>query len=153
MVPTIFAVRRPTQAVHSLIRSSGLNCVIESLSGFWKVGRVHECLPTTPLKILQSHAAVVQKALTDMGRFTIGPRRPEEAWYRINDLAELVFAFPKGLLCALELFNIQIHPHPLQQGSIARPERFDASEEPAVASLSVTNSKTKLSGLARAQTG
>src|SRR5882757_4881499 len=130
MVPTIFAIRRPAQAVHTLVRSSGLNCAIESLGGFWKVGRMHECLPATTLKILQSHAAVVQKALTDMGRFPIGPRRPEEAGYRIDDLAELVFAFPQGLLCALELFNIQIHPDPLQQCSIACPERFGATQEP-----------------------
>ena len=46
--------------------------MIESLSGFWKVGRVHERLPTTNLKILKSHAAVVQKALTDMGWFAVG---------------------------------------------------------------------------------
>ena len=49
---------------------------------------------------------------------------------------ELVFAFPQGLLGALELFNIQIHSDPLQYGSIARPERFGAAEEPAVASFS-----------------
>jgi len=63
MVPTIFAIRRSTQAVYSLVRSSGLNCVIESLSGFWKVGRVHECPPTIMPKILKSYAAVIQKAL------------------------------------------------------------------------------------------
>src|SRR5258705_13699213 len=73
MVPTIFAVR-PTQTVHSLVGSSGLNCLIESLSGFWKVGRVQECFPTTMLKILQSHAAVVQKALIELGRFAGGVR-------------------------------------------------------------------------------
>ena len=66
------------------------------------------------LKILQSHAAVVQKALTDMARFTIGPRRPEEAWYRIDDLAEILFAFPQGMLCAFEFFNIQSRPKPQQ---------------------------------------
>src|SRR4051794_20936251 len=113
MVPSKLAVR-PAQAVHRLVRSSGLNCVIESLSSFWKVHRMRECLPTTTLKILQTHTAVIQKALTDMRRFTIGPRRPEEAWYRIDDLAELVFAFPNGLLCALEPFNIYVHPDPLQ---------------------------------------
>src|SRR4051812_10966008 len=108
MVPTILAIRRSTQAVYSLVRSSGLNCVIEHLSGFWKVGRMHEHLPTTTLKILQSHAAVIQEALTDMGGLAIGPRRPEKTWYRIDDSTELVFAFPKGLLRIFELFNIQI---------------------------------------------
>ncbi len=71
MVPTKLAVR-PAQTVHILVRSSGLNCVIESLCSFWKVGRVHECLPTTMLKILKSHAAVVQHVLIDMGRFAGG---------------------------------------------------------------------------------
>src|ERR1700744_1124018 len=78
MVPTILPIRRPTQAVHSLVRSSGLNCVIETFCSFWKVGRMHECLPTTTLKILELHAAVVQNALSDMGRFTIRPRCPEK---------------------------------------------------------------------------
>src|SRR5258705_6214399 len=68
-------------------------------------------------------------------------------------VAELPFAFPQGLLGALALFNIQIHSDPLQYGSIARPERFGATEEPAIASLSVTNSKTPLTALTRAQTG
>src|ERR1700737_4011137 len=67
--------------------------------------------------------------------------------------ASFCLALPQCLLCALELVNIHVHPDPLQQGSIARPERFDATAEPAVASLSVTNSKTLLSELARAQTG
>jgi hypothetical protein len=88
-----------------------------------------------------------------MGRFAVGGQRPEEARYRFDDLTELVFAFPQSLLGALVLFNIQIHSDPLQYGSIARPERFGATEEPAVASLSVTNSKTPLTALARAQTG
>src|SRR6266481_6048243 len=68
----------------------------------------------------------------------------------IDQAPDFRFAFPKGLLCAFELLNIQVHPDPQQQASIARPERFGATEEPAVASLSVTNSKTKFTGLARA---
>src|SRR5260370_40720031 len=55
MVPTKLAVR-PAQTDHTLIRSPGLNCVIESLCSFWKVGRVHERLPSTMLKILKPHA-------------------------------------------------------------------------------------------------
>jgi hypothetical protein len=45
---------------------------------------------------------------------------------------ELVLAFPKGLLGAIALLNIQIHSDPPQYGAIARPERFGATEEPAV---------------------
>jgi hypothetical protein len=49
---------------------------IESLCGVWKVGRVHKRLPTAMLKILKSHAAVVKKTLTDMGRLAVDQRRP-----------------------------------------------------------------------------
>src|ERR1700754_3714324 len=140
MVPPIVAIRRPAQAMYRLVRSTGLNCVMELLRGFWEIGRMHERLPATMLKILQSHAAVVQEALTDIGGFAIGRRRPEKAWYSIDDPAELVFAFPKRLLCTLEPFNVHVHPDPPQQGPIARPERFDATEKPVVISLSVANS-------------
>src|SRR5258708_11137412 len=75
------------------------------------------------------------------------------SWYRFDDLTKLVLAFPQGFLGVLALFNIQIHSNPLNYGSIARPERFGATEEPAVASLSVTNSKTPLTALACAETG
>ena len=97
-----------------MVRSSGLNCVIESLCSFRKVVLVQECLPTTPLEFLKSRAAIVQNALIDMGQFAVGRRCPEEAWYCFDDLAELVFAFPKGLLCGFELFNIQSRPNPQQ---------------------------------------
>src|SRR5260370_6848977 len=90
-----------------MVRRSGLNCVVESLCGFWKVGRVHECLPTNLLELLKPHAAVVQHALTDMGRLAVGPVRAEEAWYRIGDLTELVFALPQCFLSALALRQIE----------------------------------------------
>src|SRR6267154_2887615 len=79
MVPTKRAVC-PAQTHHPLVRSAGLDCVIESLGGFWIVGRVHERLPTPMLEILKPHAAVVQHALIDMGRLAVGPVRPDEAW-------------------------------------------------------------------------
>src|ERR1700722_6199641 len=97
MVPTKLAVR-PAQTHHTLVRSSGLNCVIESLCGFWIVGWMHERLPTTMLKILKPHAAVVQHALIDVGRLAVGSIRPKEARLGFGDLAEFVFAFAKGLL-------------------------------------------------------
>src|SRR5579864_5449304 len=60
-------------------------------------------------------------------------------------------------LCEVELrlfafFNLEVNPDPIQQSSIARPERFCATEEPAVPSFRVANSKTQLTGTARAQT-
>jgi hypothetical protein len=57
------------------------------------------------------------------------------------------------MLRALKLFNIQIHSDPLEYGSIARPERFGSTEEPAIAPLSIANSKAYLTGLASAQAG
>ena len=44
IVPTKLAIH-PAQAHHTLVRSSGLNCVIENLCGFWKVGRVARMPP------------------------------------------------------------------------------------------------------------
>ena len=67
------------------------------------------------LKILKSHAAVVQKALIDMGRFAVGPRRPEKARYRFDDLAELVFALPQCLLGPLALRHIDVCADSLDQ--------------------------------------
>src|SRR6266853_6703648 len=54
-------------------------------------------------------------------------------------------------LCEVELrlfafFNLEVNPDPIQQSSIARPVRFCATEEPAVSSFSVSNSKTHLTG-------
>jgi hypothetical protein len=51
--------------------------------------RVHERLPTTMPEFLKRHAAVVQRALIDMGRLAVWPVRLDEAWYRFDDLAEL----------------------------------------------------------------
>jgi hypothetical protein len=58
-------------------------------------------------------------------------------------------------LCEVELslfalFNLEVNPDPIQQSSIAPPERFGATEEPAVPSFRVTNSKACLAGAARA---
>jgi hypothetical protein len=66
---------------------------------------------------------------------------------------EIGFTAPQRMLRALKLFNIQIHSDPLEYGSIARPERFGSTEEPAIAPLSIANSKAYLTGLASAQAG
>ena len=97
LVPTIFTVP-PTQAMYSLVGCSGLNCVTEGLYRSWKVIRVYECLPTAMLKFLKPHAAVVQGALIDIRRFAGGVSGPEEAWYRVDNLIKLVFAFPQCFL-------------------------------------------------------
>src|SRR5882762_9919259 len=58
-------------------------------------------------------------------------------------------------LCEVELrsfrfFNLEVNPDPIQQSPIARSERLCATEEPAVPSFSLTNSKAFLTGAARA---
>ena len=73
MVPTKLAVR-PTETVHCLIRSSGLNCVMESPCSFWKVVGVQEGLSAAMLEVLKSHAAIVQQALIEIGQFAGGVR-------------------------------------------------------------------------------
>ena len=97
LVPTIFTVP-PTQAMYNLVGCSGRNCVTEGLHRSWKVGRVYECLPTTVLKFLKLHTTVVQSALIDIRRFTGRVSGPEEAWYRVDNLMELVFALPQRFL-------------------------------------------------------
>src|SRR5271166_1304760 len=58
VVPTIFAVR-PTQAQHSLVRPSRLNCVIEGPYTFWQVVGVEEPLPIAIFEIPERRAGVV----------------------------------------------------------------------------------------------
>jgi hypothetical protein len=50
------------------------------------------------LKFLKPHAAIVQSALVDICRFAGGVSGPEEAWYRVDNLMELVFALPQCFL-------------------------------------------------------
>jgi len=79
---------------------------MEGFYSFWQVVRVHEPLPTTILKILTWHTDIFQKALIGIGVFAIGPCRPDEAWYRVDDLTKLVFAFPNGFLRLSSIINI-----------------------------------------------
>src|ERR1700751_2009859 len=58
------------------------------------------------LKILISRADIVQNALIGICVFAIEPRRPDEAWYRVDDLTKLVFAFPNGPLRLSSIINI-----------------------------------------------
>src|SRR5215204_2410947 len=98
LMPTILTFS-PTQTVHSLVGSSALNRVSESVCRFYKVIWMHEVYPATMLQIVKLHAEVVyQNPLIDIGEFAIGRARPEEGGHRFDDLTELVFALPKRLL-------------------------------------------------------
>ena len=50
----------------------------------------------------------------------------------------------------LPFISVEIDPDPIQRSSIARPEGFGATEELAVPSFCVKNSKAHLTGVARA---
>jgi hypothetical protein len=49
-------------------------------------------------------------------------------------------------LCLFTLVNVEVNPDPIQQSSIARSEGFGPTEEPALPTFSVTNSKSHLTG-------
>jgi len=62
-------------------------------------------------------------------------------------------ALRKVELCLFEFVNLEIHPYPIQESAIARPEGFGTSDEPAVGPFGVTNSESKSTGGAGAHTG
>jgi hypothetical protein len=83
------------------------------------------------------------------------PRRVENPTSHVSEalpFGEIKLVLLKRLLGALAVLDVEINPDPIQEVSIARPQGFDSAEEPAVPSISVTNSKTDLSYTARAQT-
>ena len=51
------------------------------------------------------------------------------------------------------LFNVEVNPDKTQQRSVACSERFDATEEPSVSSLSISYSKGRLAGGAGSENG
>jgi hypothetical protein len=65
-------------------------------------------LPATSPKILLWHADIVQKALIGIGIFAIGPRRPDDAWYRVDDLTKLVVAFEGSLASIINIDFISL---------------------------------------------
>ena len=67
MVPTKLAVH-PAQTYHILVQFQS-ELRDRKFCNFGIVVRMHQCLPTTMLEILKSHAAIVQKALIDTGHF------------------------------------------------------------------------------------
>jgi hypothetical protein len=62
------------------------------------------------------------------------------------ELASLQFsgAPPKLFFGAFAIFNVEIEPDPTDESSVARSKGFGATEEPAIRSLSATNSKSYL---------
>src|ERR1700733_12853269 len=130
-----------------MVGSSGLNRVTVSLLGLWKVVRVHERLPTNALEILEAPAAVIQQAPADMGRFTVGTRRPDEARHRVDDLTELVFALPNGFLRPSSIVDIDQDAVPTQHRAIAGSQRFSADLEPPISTVRSSKSANRVVGI------
>src|ERR1700722_1927804 len=75
-----------------------------------------------------------------MGRLTVGARRPDEARHRVDDLTEVVFAFPKGLLRPSPIIDIDQNAVPTQHRAIAGPQWFSADLEPPISTVRSSNS-------------
>src|ERR1700733_10427725 len=101
---------------------------------------MQEFLPSKTEEILKSHAAIVQNALVDLGGFSVRPRRPVQAWHCFDDLTELVFAFPKGLLCLSSIMNIDQDAVPTQYCAIPSSQGLSAYIEPPVSAVCTSNS-------------
>src|SRR5882762_11991304 len=83
-------------------------------------------------RIKTQNAAAFLRPIPDVGVGTPGPTARVAEPLRLRQVE----------LGSLELFDVEVDPDPIQQRSIARPERFGATEEPAIRSLSVAHSKT-----------
>src|ERR1700722_15699734 len=100
---------------------------------------MQKCFPSETEEILKSHAAIVQNALTELGGFSIRPRRPVQAWHCFDDLTELVFALSKRLLRSSSIININQHAVPIYYCAPASPEGFSAYIEPSVPAVRTSN--------------
>src|ERR1700759_1131516 len=103
--------------------------------------------------LIKTNAEVIERHTVGINTFAAGFVYRNRLRREVQHLSELHFLCQKPLFCMLVLFNIEINSYPTQQSSIAGPEGFRATEEPAVRSFSVTNPLTKLSRAAGAQTG
>jgi hypothetical protein len=60
---------------------------------------------------------------------------------------------PQGFFGSLPIVNVEVYPDPVQQPPIARSERFEATEEPAVFPFGVSYSEGRLAGSPSSVTG
>src|ERR1700756_1732687 len=95
--------------------------------------------PTRPDHLFGRHARVLYKPAVYVSIRAIGKRTPNYRRNGINHVAKL-------LLGALRVVDLEIDADPLQERSIARSDGLGATEEPAVPSLTISNSKAQLKG-------
>src|ERR1700733_1494463 len=92
------------------------------------------------LKILKSHTDIVQSPLTELRLFAVRSQCPEQTGDRFDDLTELEFAFPKGLLRRSPIINIDQDAIPTQHRAIAGSQWFSADLEPPISTVRSSNS-------------
>jgi hypothetical protein len=65
---------------------------------------MHERIPILSFSnLMSSNVKIVEKALIDISRFSVGVHGPELTWNALEELAELAFAFAKSFLGPLAL--------------------------------------------------
>src|SRR6185503_3636515 len=94
--------------------------------------------------IIDTHAEVSERHTVRVHALTLRPEYADQLRREVQHLAEFQALVLNCLLRLLALFNVKIEADPIQYRSILRPGRFHATEEPAVPSFGVTNSKTDL---------
>ena len=98
-------------------------------------------LPRRPGCLCRRHARVLHESAVHVSIRAVMQCNPHYCRNRIDDVSKL-------LLGPLPFFNIEIDPDPIQQSSVRVPDRFGATEEPAVPHISVTHAKTHLTSAA-----
>src|ERR1700751_1271074 len=126
--------------------------ILGSLEPF-PIIRVNHTARTFLSPLIKTNAEVIERHTVGINTFAAGFVYRNKLRREVQHLSELHFLCQKLLFRMLMLFNIEINSYPTQQSFVAGPERFRATEEPAVRSFSVTNPLTELTSAAGAQTG
>src|SRR5258707_7588797 len=111
--------------LHGSLRERSLIVGMNSLDEFFGSRQ-------TILWIKTQNAAAFLRPIPDVGVGTPGPTARVAEPLRLRQVE----------LGSLELFDVEVDPDPIQQRSIARPERLGAAEGPAVWSLRNAHAQT-----------
>ncbi len=110
--------------------------------------------------LFKTNADVIECNAVDIKTFATGSIYGNLLRREIQDVPKLQFLLPylffsnpTLFLGALEFFNVEVYPDPVQQRPIACSERFETTEEPAVFSFRVSYSEGRLAGSPSSVTG
>ena len=124
--------------------------------GAWMADGAGLCV--TPL--IKSEAEIIKTHAVGITTLEVWAKNSDKLWREVHDLPKLHFLLPylffggpALFLGALEFFNVEVYPDPVQQRPIACSERFEATEEPAVFSFRVSYSEGRLAGSPSSVTG